>query len=126
MYRIVRTKSYFRKTLNKYNRKVSKNNNKRTSRFSFLVSLRIGPHNIFSNLSGLRGKKKTYLSSTAGKYKIQISKKKIKHVYSILLNKFYTQLRKIVRNKGLIFNIISPIKIRKKIVKTILHGFKKN
>lgn len=128
MSRIIRTKPYFRKKLSIYNKKFSKTKRgvRKAARFSYQVNIRIGPHNIFLNASGLRGRKKTYISETAGTYKVGISKKKLKHVYSIVLSRFYFKLKKIVKKRGVIFEVISPIKIRKKVVKTILYTFKQN
>ena len=128
MVRIFRTKPYFRKEMSIFNRKLSKANRRvrKVARFSYQVNIRIGPHNIFLNASGLWGKKKTYISETAGTFKVGISKKKLKHVYSIVLSKFYFKLKKIVKKRGVIFEVISPIKIRKKVVKTILYSFKQN
>lgn len=126
--RIIRNKPYFRKKLSLYNQKLfkAKKGIRKAARFSYQVNIRIGPHNIFVNASGLRGKKRTYISETAGTYKVGISKKKLKHVYSLVLNRFYFNLKKIVKKRGVIFEVISPIKIRKKVVKTILHAFKQN
>lgn len=123
--RIIRTKSYFRKNISRYTRRVFKGK-RRMSHFLYQINVRIRSNNIFCNLSGLRGDKKTYLSCNAGTYKIAISKKKVKYVYSTLLNQFYLSLKKKIKNKGIIFNITAPVKIRKKVVKTVLHAFKKN
>lgn len=125
---LIRSKRYFRKELGLYNQKLSKSKRgiRKVAKFSYQVNIRIGPHNIFVNASGLRGKKKTYISETAGTYKVGVSKKKLKHVYSLVLNQFYYNLKKIVKKRGVIFEVISPIKIRKKVVKTILHSFKQN
>ena len=70
MVRIFRTKPYFRKEMSIFNRKLSKANRRvrKVARFSYQVNIRIGPHNIFLNASGLRGKKKTYISETAGTF----------------------------------------------------------
>jgi hypothetical protein len=125
---LIRSKRYFRKELSLYNQKLSKSKRgiRKAAKFSYQVNIRIGPHNIFVNASGLRGKKRTYISETAGTYKVGVSKKKLKHVYSLVLNQFYYNLKKIVKKRGVIFEVISPIKIRKKVVKTILHSFKQN
>lgn len=90
------------------------------------ISITIRPNNVFytvkrveQNLSrGLFPKAFTILSKTAGNYSIKISKKGLKSKTLPVILKFLKDLKlmKFKSSEFLVLNIVSPIKIRKKLI----------
>jgi ribosomal protein S11 len=96
--------------------------NKRT--FSHKLSIVVTANNIFCSLIGCR-KNQTLKSCSSGKYKIKTSKKKLKHTFDLVISNFIAEINKKYKYRGIIINITSPIKIRKKIINTVSFNFKK-
>lgn len=93
--------------------------------FTHKISIVVKANNIFCNLKRLSNKKnlKSYVAS-AGKYKIKMSKKNLKYTYSSVLDKFLSHFKKTYKHLGIVVDITSAIKIRKKIINTITYNFK--
>jgi hypothetical protein len=93
--------------------------------FSKKITFRFSQNNIFCNLLDLK-KNKTLHTSSAGIYKIKLSKRKIKAFYKTFVYIFFNKINKnIIDFKNTFFNIIAPIKIRKSLIKIIISEIKK-
>lgn len=70
--------------------------------------------------------KKLILIGSAGKYRILISKKKLKKNIIRILKAFCRQAKKQLTSHGIIINLIAPLKVRKKIIRflKIIRTFK--
>lgn len=85
------------------------------------ISITIRPNNIFCTVRRIEknlSKNVTVLSKTAGNYDIKISKKGLKSKTLLVILKFLKDF-KLVQFKGsefLVLSIISPVKLRKKII----------
>lgn len=79
------------------------------------LTVRITSNNIHCNLRDL-SVKKNLIGGSAGKYRIYISRKRLKKNTLRVLRSFYRQVRHLLTQKGLIINIIGPIRLRKKII----------
>lgn len=98
-----------------------KNSNKK----SYHIYIKLCSNNVFYLLKSMASKK-TLLCLSAGKCKQNISKKTLKVKYSILLKKFLTWVKKFLKKKDLLFvHISSPLRLRKKIIRTVYFKFKK-
>lgn len=124
-FKFIRSLNFFRKILKSkvYGRtNFHSIGNKKT--FSHKLSVVVTANNIFCSLTGCR-KNKTLKSCSSGKYKIKTSKKKLKHTFDLVISNFISEINQKFNYKGIIINITSPIKIRKKIINTISFNFKK-
>lgn len=86
--------------------------------FNRKITIRLVKNNVFCTLINLKTKKIITIGS-AGKYRIYISKKKLKKNIIRILRSFIRESKKKLTKKGLIIDIIAPIKIRKKILRFI-------
>jgi hypothetical protein len=116
---------FFRKTIKyKFYGRKDINKIKDAQIFSHRLNIKITPNNIFCNL--VRNTDNFMFDScSSGKFKIKTSKKKIKHVFDLVLNSFFSTINKKQVYKGVVVCITSPIKIRKKIVNLVSLNFKK-
>jgi hypothetical protein len=88
-------------------------------RFIKKVVIKAVQNNFFCSLIDLKDNKTLHLSS-AGIYKIKVSKRKFKKVYKNFLKIFFHKIRKHLRNlSNVVFVITAPIRIRRKIFKLI-------
>jgi len=92
---------------------------------SYAISIRVTPNNIFCNLSNLI-EKKTILVSSAGTYKLNVSKKKLKFISKIIVQNFLKELSIIQVDKTVLIKVIGPIKTRKFIIKQFKVLLKRN
>ena len=93
--------------------------------FSKKILFRFSQNNIFCNLIDLKNNK-TLHTSSAGIYKIKLSKRRIKNFYKTFVYIFFNKIKKNLKDfKKTVFNIVAPIKIRKTLVKIILSEIKK-
>jgi hypothetical protein len=93
--------------------------------FSKKITFRFSQNNLFCNLLDLK-KHKTLHTSSAGVYKLKLSKRKIKTFYKTFVYIFFNKIKKNVKDfKNTLFNVIAPIKIRKALIKVILLEIKK-
>lgn len=113
-----KTKVYFQNPLFLF---FLKNSNKK----SYHIHIKLCSNNVFYLLKS-SASKKTLLCLSAGKCKQNISKKTLKVKYSILLQKFFNLVKKFLKKKDLLFvHISGPLRLRKKIIKTVYFKFKK-
>jgi ribosomal protein S11 len=83
------------------------------------VNIRIAQNNIFCTFTDLKNKKILHTSSS-GVYKIKISKRKLKYLYSPFISLFFKKIKKNTKNlSNTFFNIIAPSRLRKKILKQV-------
>lgn len=115
--KILKTKSY--SISNRFLKKV-----RTLKRFSHKLNILVLPNNIFCSLVKFNSKKTLY-SCSSEKYKLKISKRKLKHTYKLVLDKFFSTILKKFKFRDLIINLTSPIRIRKKIIKYIPSKFQK-
>jgi ribosomal protein S11 len=87
--------------------------------------IRITPNNIFCTLINLI-KNEIICNKSAGIFKIQVSKKKIKFAHKIILMKFIDTIKSKLSTNLIIVKIIGPIKIRKSIIKCLSLNLKQN
>jgi ribosomal protein S11 len=112
--KILKYKTYAQKLINKINNKKI---------FTHKLNVIITSNNIFCCLSKLNNK--ILKTCSSGKYKIKTSKKSLKHTFSLVLNNFLFDISRGYNYKGIIINITSPIKIRKKIINSLSFALKK-
>lgn len=79
-------------------------------------TFKITSNNLFCTLSDIK-KKKVILSASRGKYRIKISKKKIKHNGVRIIKIFCKQAKKKLTPRGVFVNLVAPIKMRYKIIR---------
>jgi hypothetical protein len=76
-------------------------------------------NNIFCSLINLSNTKTLHLGSS-GIYKIKMSKRKLKHLYTEVLNNFFNKIKRNIKNfNNTIFNIVLPKHLRKNVFKLI-------
>ena len=68
---------------------------------------------------------KTVNFCNSGMYKIPTSKRKVKHTYMLIFNKFIAETKKKVKIRGLMFTISCPKRLRYKLLKRFPARFKK-
>jgi len=68
---------------------------------------------------------KTVNFCNSGMYKIPTSKRKVKHTYMLIFNKFIAETKKKVKIRGLMFTISCPKRLRYKLLKRFPTRFKK-
>jgi hypothetical protein len=117
--------SFFRKILKykTYGRK-SFNTVGGVNIFSHCLNIRVTSNNIFCLL---RKRKNNAVVNrcSSGKYKIKTSKKKMKHTFELVLNSFFSEINRNSSSEGVVVSIISPIRIRKKLINLIFFNLKK-
>jgi hypothetical protein len=96
---------------NNYNKILEQGIIKKDLRYT--IDIKITPNNIFCTFRSL---KTTLIVLTAGILKIKLTKRKLKFVSKILVQKFIKNLKKTIQGKVSILNISGPIKLVKKIV----------
>jgi ribosomal protein S11 len=88
-----------------------------------LLIIKVKPNNIFCTLLN-DSSKNILINKSAGNYSFNISKKLLKYYHKLFLTNFFQQLKtKISRVLSII--LISPLKLRKSILKLIFEKFKK-
>lgn len=87
--------------------------------------IRVTPNNLFCTLINMT-KKQIICNKSAGTFKIQVSKKKVKFAHKIILLKFLDLIKTKLGTNLIIIKIIGPIKIRKSIVKCLSTNLKQN
>ena len=120
--------------------------------FEHRLNINIKPNNIFCNLSDIKNNISTTNSCSAGKYKTKASKKTMRYIFESIINQFYLKIRtnfsKKVSNKnfvksnkvskknkkpfdiiqkkgGLIINLTTPRRLRKKVLRLLRSKFRK-
>lgn len=97
---------------------------KNSNGFSRQLNIKITSNNIFCNLKNTL-KNDTLALCSSGKYKIKTTRKKLKHNVKIVLTSFFNEIKSKLLSKNLVVIIISPIKIRKQIIKLLSQNFNK-
>jgi len=93
-------------------------NAKLDNKITFKINIRITPNNVFCTLKDLI-KNKVLVVSSAGKYKLNVSKKTLRFTNKIIIQNFIEEIKYLLKKELLIINISGPIKIRKNIVKQL-------
>lgn len=92
----------------------------------YLITIRLTANNVFCTFKDI-DQNNTIIVSSAGKYKIKVSKKSLKFNHKTILQKFLENFKKINIRKALtLIKVSAPIKLKKQIIKTLLGFFKKN
>ena len=93
-------------------------NSKLENKIGYKISIRITPNNVFCTLKDLL-KNKVLIVSSAGKYKLNVSKKTLRFANKIIIQNFIEEIKVFTKNDLLLINICGPIKIRKNIIKQL-------
>lgn len=86
--------------------------------FSHYLTIKVTSNNIFCNLVDLLKEKRLVVASS-GKYNIKVSKKKLRHTFKPVLTSFFQEIRTKIINKNLFLILISPLRLRKQMLKFI-------
>lgn len=96
-----------------------------TKPYKHQLNITVVQNNIFCTMA-LVETNKIVLSCSAGKYKIKITRRKLKYSFAWVLENFQSELKKLrIRFKGLIVNITCPVIIRAKIAHLVRNMFPK-
>ena len=96
-----------------------------TKPYKHQLNITVVQNNIFCTMA-LVETNKIALSCSAGKYKIKITRRKLKYSFPWVLENFESELRKLrIRFTGLIVNITCPVTIRAKIAHLVRNMFPK-
>lgn len=90
----------------------------------YLLTFRITANNVFCNLKDLN-KKKTLIVCSAGKYKLNVSKKTVKFSHKIIIQKFLEEIDPSILTSFLLINISGPKKIKKQVIKSLSNFLEK-
>jgi hypothetical protein len=96
-------------------------------KYSFLT-FHVYPNNVFCTLKKIKDSKFHLLSSvSSGKYKINISKKTLRYKLKFVIASFFNELsqQKLSLNKSLGIKLIAPVKLKKMILKLLVHKLKR-
>ncbi len=123
-----RHKKFKKKSIKKALKKIflkTKYFRKRNLKYDRKLSIKITSNNIHCNLRNLI-LNKTILVGSATKYRVAISRKRLKKNTINVLRPFYRQAKRLLTPKGLIINLIGPKRLKRKIIKfsKILRKFK--
>ena len=97
---------------------------KKAKNFPKQLNIKVTSNNIFCNLKN-RMKNNTLAVCSSGKYKVKTTRKKLKHNIKIVLGFFFNEIKLKILSKNLVVIIISPIKLRKQIIKILSSSFNK-
>jgi ribosomal protein S11 len=99
---------------------------KKKLQIKYLITIRVTANNVFCTFKDMK-KNNTIIISSAGKYKIKVSKKSLKFNHKTILQKFLENFKKINIRKALtLIKVSAPIKLKKQIINTLIESFKKN
>ena len=93
-------------------------NAKLENKIVFKINIRVTPNNVFCTLKDLN-RNKVLIVSSAGKYKLNVSKKTLRFGNKIIIQNFIEEIRLYTKKELLLINISGPIKIRKNIIKQL-------
>ena len=114
-------------------------NNRISKKLIYKIHIRIKSNNVFCILTKRKTNKELH-SCNAGSYKIPTSKRKLKHTYLLILNKFFLNTRKIMAEgmkeiqkkrkerkrikPGVHIVLSSPRYLRRKVLRSIKYHFR--
>lgn len=93
-------------------------NSKLENKVNYKINIRVTPNNVFCTLKNI-SKQKVVIVSSAGKYKLNVSKKTLRFSNKIIIQNFIDEVKTITKKDLLLINISGPIKIRKNIIKQL-------
>jgi hypothetical protein len=87
----------------------------------YRLNITLFSNNVFCSLKDNKEEKLILLSS-AGKYKMKVSKKTLKYSSDIIITKFFKDLKKkrVKLNKPIVFVLVAPIHLKKRIIIKVL------
>lgn len=85
---------------------------RRKRRFSRFISIRVTSNNVFCCLKD-NIRNKTLYSCSSGKYRVKITRKKLRFGVKVVVSSFLKELKSKIKSKNLIVLLSSPIKVRK-------------
>ena len=89
------------------------------------LNIRVTPNNVFCTFKDIIVKK-TLILSSAGKYKLKVSKKTLKFSNKIIVQNFLEEIQRHLEKETIIIKLEGPIKIRKSILKQMTNFLKLN
>jgi len=78
------------------------------------INIRVTSNNVFCTLVDVL-RNKTLVLGSSGKYSVKTSKKTLKFSSRVILESFFEEIKKRLKGQQIIINIVSPLKLRKKI-----------
>ena len=69
---------------------------------------------------------KTKIVTSAGKYKLNVSRKKLKFTSKIIISKFIDDIKTQIKNGTVLIEIYGPIKQKKGVIKKFISSLKRN
>ena len=106
-----------------YLQKIDYNFSRLGSEFDMKLSVRVTPNNMFCTLMDLKTKK-ILQSGSSGMYNIQSSKKTLAFSTKLILSHFLQDIKSYIANQSIHISLISPSRVRKKILQQIFLHFK--
>ena len=91
--------------------------------FSKIINIKIKPNNIFCTLIDSK-KNKTLFITSAGKCKTKTSKKLLRFSSKIITQIFFEKIKKALKTKSILINIVGPKKIKRSIIEQFSTYFK--
>lgn len=91
----------------------------------FRVDMGLFPNNVFCSLKDIK-KNKLISSSSAGKYKIKVSKKRLKYASKVVITNFFKELKQksVHFVKPIVLVLVSPSNLRKRVILDVLKVLK--
>lgn len=124
-------KFYHLKKIFKYknyllNTKLKENlNNQFKNKISYKIKVKIIPNNVFCTFIDI-AENKTKIVTSAGKYKLNVSRKKLKFTSKIIISKFIDDIKTQIKNGTVLIEIYGPIKQKKGVIKKFISSLKRN
>jgi len=84
-----------------------------TKTYDRIVTIRVTSNNIYCSLKDIK-KKKILLIGSSGKYRIYISRKRLRTNIERVLSAFFRQVKPFLTVNGIVVTLIAPIRLRKK------------
>ena len=103
------------------NTKLKENVNK----INFTIKIKIIPNNVFCTFVD-NIENKTKIITSAGKYKLNVSRKKLKFTSKIIISNFINQVKSQVKNGTILIELLAPLKQKKGVIKKLITSFRKN
>ena len=93
--------------------------------FQLKLFIRIRPNNIFCTLKNINSNK-ILINKSSGSYKLQTSKKKLKHNTKIMLQYFFKDIESYFKEKkNILIEVTCGIRLRKQVIKFLKHKIKR-
>jgi len=98
-----------------------------SKKINVLIVIKIIPNNMFCNIKYIssKGKIKTLLVLSAGILKLKVSRKKLRFISKIFIEKVLKVTRRNIRRKNILLRMTGPVKIKKRIIRLLVRRFRR-